>query len=700
MINIHMKLLELVEGIRQSLMEINFNRREVVDQALSANIHCGFEAEILWTQDGFDTNLDDLTFVDLIDTHMDGRSRQLLYNEFDEWLHNSDFFHERMGEIVSDLAHEQLDDPGRQVDFIRDQGLESDLQRYIDNTIQAYQDAVDEEDSNESDVEALEEIKSRDQDEWVREFIQDDSRGEMIEYLEDEIRNDSDVYHQALDDAREEYSIYDWASHNYSISEFMAEYDVDIVDPETGLENLAELMRDEWAPNSKYTRVVPGQYHQNAGTRSRQDFWRVEDDGSIRGNGLPAEIISPVYDTPGEMLQEMASLFEWLESYDAETNRSTGLHVTMSIPEATESQPNRLKMALLVGDRYLLQQFDRLGNTYAESQYARVLHRAQTAAKTGSAADLAELEQLLSHAISREKFSSINFKEARNEANNNLIEFRIGGGSDYHTHMDRIRRAVIRYSTVMSAGYDPEAFVREYARAIFRVLKQASPSEEEIPRVDHPVELVRHIFHHQPESNLRYLTDHLSTASDPVEAADAMLITASMAGRYGLSRKVGIRAVNVFRRWLKKMGVEQTHLEQAASRLGQDVLEDVMSGWPGLVRTPLRLQAYQPPRVEVRIPADSRLYVARHIMSEWRDLSWKDPMHTAQENDFFVITQEEHRTLMRSDADSPEIKQILQKLGLTHVDDFNHYEWVYPGQITQPNFIRGMRRLGVSIKPQ
>ena len=45
---------------------------------------------------------------------------------------------------------------------------------------------------------------------------------------------------------------------------------------------------------------------------------------------LVLKLFPPVYETSCKMMEEMNSLFKWLESQDVETNSSTGLHVTMS----------------------------------------------------------------------------------------------------------------------------------------------------------------------------------------------------------------------------------------------------------------------------------------------------------------------------------------------------------------------------------
>ena len=77
----------------------------------------------------------------------------------------------------------------------------------------------------------------------------------------------------------------------------------------------------------------------------------------------------------------MKSLFDFGEE-EFGTNRSTGLHITMSWQGdarggSKEAGPNKLKMALLLGDEYLLSQFDRLTNSYTRSQYRNVLKQAE-----------------------------------------------------------------------------------------------------------------------------------------------------------------------------------------------------------------------------------------------------------------------------------------------------------------------------------
>ena len=72
------------------------------------------------------------------------------------------------------------------------------------------------------------------------------------------------------------------------------------------------------------------------------------------------------------------------------------------------SEPNKLKMALLLGDEYLLSQFDRLTNSYTRSQYRNVLKQAEKM-KQGDKQSFLKLQSLLSTGVSKEKYYSIHF---------------------------------------------------------------------------------------------------------------------------------------------------------------------------------------------------------------------------------------------------------------------------------------------------
>ena len=87
--------------------------------------------------------------------------------------------------------------------------------------------------------------------------------------------------------------------------------------------------------------------------------------------------------------------------------------------------------------------------------------------------NIKDIEKILSKGISKDKFSSINFKDQNDrDTNNQLIEFRIGGGDDYHREFELATKAVIRYATTLNASASDKLYSNDYASALFRILRK------------------------------------------------------------------------------------------------------------------------------------------------------------------------------------------------------------------------------------
>ena len=112
----------------------------------------------------------------------------------------------------------------------------------------------------------------------------------------------------------------------------------------------------------------------------------------------------------------------------------------------------------MLGDLYLLKLFNRLSNSYTRSQYKSLLKQAEKI-KQGDMDSFLKLQSALEKGVSPDKMMSIHFKDRQKDdkSGNQLIEFRIMGGTDYQNMYEHIVKTVIRYATVMKAGYDDKA---------------------------------------------------------------------------------------------------------------------------------------------------------------------------------------------------------------------------------------------------
>jgi hypothetical protein len=146
--------------------------------------------------------------------------------------------------------------------------------------------------------------------------------------------------------------------------------------------------------------------------------------------------------------------------------------MTMSLSGETDVSINKLKMAILLGDQYALSVFGRRFNQYTASQQDAIEKELAAFIDKDdvSKMDFKELENILLGGIRGTKFSSINFKDVTNQFGNNLIEFRIGGGDNYHTNFEKVSKLAIRCGAVFLSGYFPELFKKDYIKTIYRLV--------------------------------------------------------------------------------------------------------------------------------------------------------------------------------------------------------------------------------------
>ena len=474
-----------------NLFEINFNHRSIATQAFDAPVKCGFEAEtFFFSVDGEGSSqVDDMSIGDI--EYQFGDLPESAYEAYQDWLYEKGQ-DEYLDDLITDKVNEVREDEEYLNDFIDSGGGPSS------EAVERYKDNFEEEDPKE--------YENREEDgweyiNWVREFVEEEYEEEYIEWLRNEVAEENDLSDEAKELAEGDFSMDDWVYDNYSyMSSFLDDYGYDYSSGGGDVEGVADELMIWIRDNSEFQDFPEsGDY----GETNTTTGWAVERDSSIEPDeGTGAELISPVFDSPRKMLQEMKSLFDWSER-NFGTNNSTGLHVTMSWqgePDAPvdengrrEGQElNKLKMALLLGDPYLLAEFGRLRNSYTKSQYNNILKYAE-GMKRGDAKSFEQFEGMLSKGIDTGKFNTIHFKDVKDrDSNNELIEFRIAGGSDYQTMYEKVVKAVVRYATVMKAGYDKDAYRKDYVKAVSRLLRK---SQEVDPKklkdyegtVDHPV---------------------------------------------------------------------------------------------------------------------------------------------------------------------------------------------------------------------
>ncbi len=218
-----------------------------------------------------------------------------------------------------------------------------------------------------------------------------------------------------------------------------------------------------------------GNYHSRSVARpsATKLHYVVEPDGSLEADddedgGL--EFVSPALPID-ELLDDLKKVKAWADKTGCYTNDSTGLHINVSVPkwQGDLSKLDYVKLAVLMGDEYVLKEFGRQGNTYTKSalkivkdnikqrpeDVKRLLDTMKEHLNTSAAK--------LIHSGSTNKYTSVNTKEG-------YIEFRSPGGDWLNENFDKIESTLLRFVVAMDAAVDETKYKEEYSKKLYKLL--------------------------------------------------------------------------------------------------------------------------------------------------------------------------------------------------------------------------------------
>lgn len=473
--------------LEQQLDELKMNPKSLQafahsDQA--QGIRAGFEAELIfpelggpdpdggewepdWNEDRPAHNIDDIIDFFRYDEHGLGISRwdaqqwkENLDQDYVEYLEDTmrEKFYEKQEQLIKEyLVNNEFDVEDRMRTWLSKQGIED-----VDAVMTARHSS---------------ELFTRGWD-----LVQDQLEDEVAFSITDA----DDVYQTVLDEFREEFfktthiEEKDYLEHQgfrwmSDVAEFynmvwpyvvQAEGDNSHFDHDN-----AQRLASDLSEQLGYTTTVSSSYH----SAPRDDVtWIFEPDSSIDADpgDMPVEIVSPPMPLT-ETLQALNDFFAWAQSHDAYSNRSTGFHMSVSLPKVG-GRVDFVKLALFLGDQYVLQSFGRAAVIYCQSAIKKIKERidrgssdkitdAMAAMRTG-------LNNVARNSIADDrgfgKYTSINPKDK-------YIEFRSAGGSNYFGDIDRLQNMLLRYARAMTVAADPQAERRAYHKKLYKLIAPA-----------------------------------------------------------------------------------------------------------------------------------------------------------------------------------------------------------------------------------
>jgi hypothetical protein len=222
---------------------------------------------------------------------------------------------------------------------------------------------------------------------------------------------------------------------------------------------------------------VSSGYHSTA---RRPGQYIIEPDGSLQADvdetGL--EIVSPPLPL-AEALEQLRRVIDWANDSNegnAYTNSSTGLHMGMSLPyKGGDVDP--IKLILFMGDKELLERFDRQSNTYARSALDRLQTKIRDVRTAKPEQILGVMELMkknlielayrdLERGVLGSKYVSVN-------PHNGYIEFR-GPGGDYLAKEDEIdgvlENTMMQLAYAMHIAGRGDLYRDEYAKKLYKTL--------------------------------------------------------------------------------------------------------------------------------------------------------------------------------------------------------------------------------------
>lgn len=211
-------------------------------------------------------------------------------------------------------------------------------------------------------------------------------------------------------------------------------------------------------------------YH---GARREEGHYVVEPDGSLEASNrgdTGLEFVSPPLPI-GELLSDLQKVKKWADSEGCYTGAdyNTGLHINVSVQGYTLAKLDYVKLALLMGDEYVLREFERTSNNYCKSALGIIKDTIKRNPHTAREA-LDKMKEHVNVAASKAihggttgKFTSINTKDG-------YIEFRSPGGDWLNNFYNKIEPTLLRFVVALDAAIDEDKYKQEYLKKLYKLL--------------------------------------------------------------------------------------------------------------------------------------------------------------------------------------------------------------------------------------
>ena len=411
-----------------------------------------FDDVIEWfDNDEFGYAVSNMQNVDQLRATMD----EDFFEKADEWVNSE--FEEVAAEKVREIMDDDVWEPTKE-------------DRYDDVANELF----------EKSYEALDE----DEQEQVRDTAFDYYLNEVDEAVSEQYNNE--YWEQAMEDFREDrWGDYTWRQYYndagletmHDIAErFFISWPFLVLHGQgnRSWEEIEQSLVNEPLADTDFSVTVGAGYH---GTARRDNLFILEPDSSLEADeseDAGVEIVSPPMPL-GLATTTLENMLIWAKdsSTDAYTNSSTGLHMGISIP-GTENV-DYVKLVLFSGDKYILEKYGRLQNSYTPSAFDMLQRRGNSLSQNPELLKQsldkmhdnleAAAEEFIRGSTGNAKYTSMGIKSG-------YIEFRSPGGNYLDMDIPDVINTMLRFARAMKIASDPNAYRQEYQKKLYKIATQ------------------------------------------------------------------------------------------------------------------------------------------------------------------------------------------------------------------------------------
>jgi len=462
-----MKYKEIFEQI---INEINMSPASLRSLVADINAQAGMEFEMIVPDVETDVEPE-------YEPDMDRDERARNFRDVRDFFHDGDYNGRReVDNLIEELDNEyqewiqeQTADAWERegVDFMRDFVEVNDLFDRDEAMAEARDEVMTANPDLPQESEEFQKLVSARIDELQEQFV--------LEAFEDQGSIYNDAFEAFAEEQRDEYDEGSFLDDRYRyMSDIQSSFDISWPHYYDANDNGGEMDIDQVADEfSSYIGKPINASRSYHGATRRAGHYVVEPDGSLEGDnpgdgGL--EFVSPPMPV-NELIDDLKKVKAWADKTGCYTNDSTGLHINVSVPtwKGDVSQLDYVKLAILMGDEYVLNEFGRMGNTYTKSALVMIKdHIKQRPEDTQALLDkmrehLNTSASKLIHSGNTSKYTSINTKTG-------YIEFRSPGGDWLNENFDKIENTLYRFVVALDAAVDETKYKQEYAKKLYKLL--------------------------------------------------------------------------------------------------------------------------------------------------------------------------------------------------------------------------------------